>query len=649
MSKTGGGLSPEYPPTRMARENRQRISLLAALMLALSLLLGLAVQLQEARQNGLRAVEAMVRDTLKTVLASTKQDARIALVDIDEDTLRTVGAWPWSRSRLADLAERLLDTHRVKRVVFDLVLPASGDAVGDARLAALARQGLLVLAQAFDYADRHNPARAGTPTGALDRPWHGPVAAATGHVANVDSLSDARCVGNVGFRPDFDGRLRRLPLVTQWQGASYPTLAVAALQCSHGPDAALAAARRVPLARDGTWELRFARTDRHYLAVPAAVALDAPAIPELADRITLVASSALGLSDRVTTPLSASAAGVTVHAVALTELLDIVDGATPTPPPPALLPIWLVASTLLVWWAIARWRRLRAIAACSAVALAGWLGLALWTIRAGQPQAVTPALWTYAGLVGLFLPIDWSLSQTRIRARTRLLSRYLAKPVLDELLRADTSDPLQPQLVEISVLIADMEDYTRITARSTLPDAAALTTEFLERLTRPILAHRGTLDSYTGDGVLAFWGAPLNTPAHADLALQAALEILDEVSRFNAERRANGVFPVRVRIGIATGVALVGELGTRFRSSYTAIGDVVNTASRLQQAARNAQYDIVVSSDTAQAVRQHSLVSIGKPNLPGLPSREAFTPIMRPPVPPASQAAAATDPSAATA
>ena len=300
---------------------------------------------------------------------------------------------------------------RAVLVVFDLVLPDASlgkDTTGEARLAALGREGLLVPAQAFDYVRRDPRVIAGRPGGALAGPWSGPAMPATGHVANFPALSQARCVGNVGFTPDFDGQVRRLALLTVWRGAYYPTLALAALQCARGIRDPAASLASLKLDATGRWPIPFTRHLDRYLAVPAAAVLQDDALPSLAGRIVLVGSSALGLSDRVATPLSPSTAGVTVHAAALSGLLDLADGRIPAAAPAKLTIAWLPLSTLLLWWAIARWRRLRAISAALFGALAGWLVVTAWSLDAGQAQPVTAALWSYAWLMGVYLPVEWA-------------------------------------------------------------------------------------------------------------------------------------------------------------------------------------------------------------------------------------------------
>ncbi|HEY0879041.1 MAG TPA: adenylate/guanylate cyclase domain-containing protein [Zeimonas sp.] len=608
----------------------------SASMLALALLVGVVVYALDGRGPLLRSVEHALRDGFVRMLVERTPDPRIGLVDIDEESLRRSGPWPWPRRLLADLVERLVSTHGAALVVLDLVLPepaAGNDASGDLRLAALARERLLVSAQAFDYVRRELPVRTGVPGGAFAHVDALPAVAATGHVAGFAGLAAQGCVGNVGFAPDADGQVRRLPLLTEWRGERYPTLALAALSCVRDDLDYAAIVRALPVDGEGQWQLRYGRDPSAFDALPAHAVFDADAAhAALRGRIVLVGSSALGLSDRVATPLASSVAGVLVHAGALGDLLDAearqarggFAWSVALALPVALA--WLLVSTLLLWRAIGRAHRLHAIAAALVLALGGWLALSLWIVDGGRPLPVSAPLWSYAFLMLVQLPFEWSAAQSRVRARTRLLSRYVARPVLDELLARETDDPLSTRHAEISVLIADMQDYTRMTAHSTLEETAALTRGFLDCLTRPVLEGMGTLDKYTGDGLVAFWGAPLPVTDHAPRALRAALGILATVEHFNRRRVARGELPVRVRIGLATGRALVGDLGTPFRSTYTAVGDVINLASRLQQAARDFDDDIVASHAFAEACPHTVFRPIGAISPRGLQREEVFSP-----------------------
>jgi adenylate cyclase len=215
------------------------------------------------------------------------------------------------------------------------------------------------------------------------------------------------------------------------------------------------------------------------------------------------------------------------------------------------------------------------------------------------------------------VPFAWQMTQRQSRQLLGTLHQYVAKAVVDELLRSDISDPLTPGLRTVTTLIADMEGYTAQVESLSMEEAAELTRVFLDCLTGPVMHHGGTLDKYTGDGLVAFWGAPLPNPRHADQALTAAREIVRRVSALSAEREADGKPRLRVRIGIESGPAMAGDFGTSFRSIYTAVGDSVNTASRLEQAARDYPHDVIIGAGTVERSREHEFMLLGERQLRG--------------------------------
>jgi adenylate cyclase len=252
--------------------------------------------------------------------------------------------------------------------------------------------------------------------------------------------------------------------------------------------------------------------------------------------------------------------------------------------------------------------------------------MALWGVREQIEWSITSPLCGYLFLLLVAVPFEWRQSQREAQHVTETLSHYVARPVLDELRRRGLTYSLEPQLREVTVLIADMQDYTRMTSSLSLEEAAQLTKGFLDCLTRPVLAHGGTLDKYSGDGLVAFWGAPLLCPDQADQAVSAALEILRDVEVFNANRVAQGMAAVRVRIGIESGQALVGDLGTPFRSTYTAVGNCINFASRLEAAARDLPTQLLIGSAANANLVKHHTKPLGKITLRGTQTTiEVFT------------------------
>ncbi|HEX8405746.1 MAG TPA: adenylate/guanylate cyclase domain-containing protein [Duganella sp.] len=562
-----------------------------------------------------------LRDRFLRLRASDAPETRLVVIDIDEASLAALGPWPWPRARLASLAELLLGDYQARAVALDLVFPEPADAGGDTRLAMLARFGPLVLAQAFDF-NGTLPLRVGHPGGGRAAP-RGRAVAASGVVANHAGLAPAARIGNIGFIPDADGMLRRLPLYTWYEGRRFPTLSLALLEASApsaAPPAPPAAGPRGATDgdRDGLLRIPYHRTWQAYTVIPAAAILARQIAPSmLADKLVLVGSSSLGLSDRVATPLSASTSGLLVHAAALSALLDGAAGAAPAPwPGTAIALLFTAAVALLSAYTLARRSALVNIALLAAASLA-WLGLT-WLLLPHDDafNSAAPLLANFF-LLAAGVPLAWQMTQRQSRRLLGTLRQYVADAVVDQLLRSNLVDPLAPVRCEVTTLIADMQGYTGHVAALPVEQAAELTRDFLDCLTRPVLEQHGTLDKYTGDGLVAFWGAPLPVADHADQALAAARGIAAAMAGFNAGRAARGQAPLRVRIGIESGVAMAGDFGSSARSIYTAVGDSVNVASRLETLARELPHDIVVGPGTATLARRHTLVPIGQTTLRG--------------------------------
>jgi adenylate cyclase len=561
-----------------------------------------------------------LRDRFVRAHASTEPETRLVVVDIDEISLAELGPWPWPRERIATLLEHLLADYGARGVALDFVFPEAADGDGDARMAALAEYGPLVLAQAFDF-EGNNPVRVGAVAGgaAVVRP-DGEVAA-SGFIANHRGLARAAHTGNIGLIPDKDGMIRRLPMQTRFDARAYPTLSLALLGCCGGgapgpsaqpaPTGALTSGkglRRVPFSR--SWDA---------YTVAGASDVIALRLPEqfFKDKLVLVGSSALGLLDRVATPLAASTSGMQVHAAALTSLLDIEQGKAPTAWPGA--PIAILFAALVSLMAAYTFPRLSALSnvAILGAASAAWLGLAYLIAPHDALFSTTGPLVSNLFLLAVAVPFAWQQAQRESRQLLGTLRQYVADAVVDELLRSNLKDPLAPTQRAVTTLIADMEGYTGHVESLPVEQAAQLTRDFLNCLTGPVLAQHGTLDKYTGDGLVAFWGAPLPIDDHADLALDAALAIVAEMKTFNSDRAALGLAPVRVRIGIESGIAMAGDFGSKSRSIYTAVGDSVNVASRLETLARDLPYNVIIGPGTAQAVRRHKLFLLGETMLRG--------------------------------
>lgn len=609
--------------TLLTLPSLSRAALLRAAVAAAALALAVWSQ---ALPAGLGAYlgDDWLRDRFLAAGASASPDTRLVVIDINEASLAQSGPWPWPRERIATLVEQLLGFYGARGVALDLVLPEPADAGGDARLAMLARHGPLVLPLAFDY-NGAAALRVGALSGGSPAPAPGGAVPASGYIANHAGLAGAAHIGNIGFIPDRDGMIRHLPRQTWFGGRLYPTLSLALLDCCAGPAPAPAPGPTGAISADpgngpglGLGRLPYSRRWDAYTVVTASDILAQRWPAALIEgKLVLVGSSSLGLADRVATPLSPNTSGLLVHAAALTAQLDAREGLAPTPWPGALLAIGFAAAvTLAASYTFPRLSALSNMALLLAASLA-WLLLA-WLIvphdavfNAGGPLLV------HLFLLLVAVPQAWQSSQRQSRRLLGTLRQYVADAVVDELLRSNLRDPLAPRRGDVTTLIADMEGYTGHVAALPVEQAAELTRDFLNCLTAPVLARRGTLDKYTGDGLVAFWGAPLPVADHADQALDAALAIVAAVGALNAGRAAQGLAPLRVRIGIESGEAMAGDFGSSSRSIYTAVGDGVNVASRLETAARDLPHDVIVGPGTAQRCRRHALTRLGELTLRG--------------------------------
>jgi len=593
----------------LSRPTTRKLAIEAGLIVA-GLLLAILSLSRPLDTSPFSVFEYWLRDTALRLVADQKPEPKVILVDIDELSLKAQGSWPWSRSSLANLVKQLNDRFGARIVALDVVLPDSKDHRGDAGLLRLATERKLVLSQVFDYAPRDTPIKTGQPAAGIAPPLATTVNPstqnATGYVANHAGLAAAPCVGNIGFVPDADGKLRQVIHQTLYQDKLYPSLSLAIIQClTLGPQTDSSPIESSAAA------LLFDIKPNRWTVIPAkdifAATQSVTEAEELRaliqNKIVIIGSSALGLADRVATPISANMSGMFVHAQALSELL------TPRGYESQRLPAFATAFVhvgfvLGLGVVILRIRKALGLWLSVGLIFFIWLIFAVVQIRAGNPIAQSAALWGFLVIGLTLIPALWLSERQRTRYISDVLARYVSTPVLREILSRQDTNTLKPKSAEITVLVADMASYSETVSQQSLDDAASITRDFLSQITEPVWTCRGTLDRYTGDGLIAFWGAPVDQPDHALRALQAAEMMRNRLRILNTENAAKGLPKISLRIGIASGTAMVGDFGTPKRANYTAVGNCINMASRLEAAARDLTTDIVISETTAELIKQ---------------------------------------------
>ncbi len=562
--------------------------------------------------------------------ASVEAPEEIVVLLIDEASLAAmnpvVGRWPWPRAVFGEILEFLsLGTPRA--VVVDILFTedeAAGPGGGDGDLA-LARAGAASgrVIHAFQlFADDEADAPAPMPeavTGRFAVGDNGPAPpAADGYAAFQLPLEpvaeSARRLGVVTTRPDRDGVYRTLPPLHRYDGRLFPALGTAAaldagaavtggaLLDAEGRPAPLSATGAVPVNYYGEFETvsmsavldsiqRLHRGDLDGLPVDPR---------EFDDRIVFIGASAVGLHDLKATPLSGTTPGVFLHASLTGNLLT---GGTLSTASSRGVAAATVLLALLTAAAILASNRLLLQIGVPALVAAGWIG---WTFHR---QAAAGVVWEAAGplaavaVVSLATFAFLGFTEGRERARVhRMLGQYVSPTVLQEVLDQKTgiigADVGASE--ELTILFSDLRGFTSLSEKLPPEQLVEALNTYLGAMSEKIFEQEGTLDKFIGDAILAFWGAPIHQPDHADRAVRAAFLMvrgMDDVNRRLAEL---GAPPLAMGVGLHSGRAILGNIGSEKKLDYTVIGDAVNLASRVEGLTKGYGAPLLVTEDTRE-------------------------------------------------
>jgi adenylate cyclase len=592
-------------------------------------------------------------------------DDRVVILDIDEKSLKEEGRWPWGRDRLALLMDKLFDKYGIAVLGFDVVFAEKDESSGLKVLQKLGQNQLknqlkdvpqfqAVLSRIqpqLDYdnlfANRiknrkvvlgyyFNTGSESNISGVLPEPafpagtFKGrsvEFVTANSYGANLPELQIAAASGG-HFNPtvDSDGVIRRVPMIQQYSGAFYESLSLAMvrtllgqprLQPIYGEEKGgyselegfkletAAGKLEIPVDSDGSSFVPY-RGDQGsfpYISITD-VLHDRVKLEQLRDKIVLVGTTSLGLLDMRATPVSKNYPGVEVHANMISGILDQNLKARPAYMLGAEV-LWLLLIGVALSFLLPQMGALKAMLVTALVAATSTgLNIALWHYgNINMPAADT--LLMISLLFALNMSYGYFVESRTKRQITGLFGQYVPKEVVEEMAEHPESVSMEGDSREMSILFSDVRGFTTISEG--IKDAKELSeymNEFLTPLSRVIYKHRGTIDKYMGDCIMAFWNAPLPDTVHARNAILAGIEMQAALKDVNSSQKfkERGWPEIQIGVGINTGTVSVGNMGSEVRVAYTVMGDAVNLASRLESITKQYGVGLIVGENTRNAV-----------------------------------------------
>ncbi|MEO6279599.1 adenylate/guanylate cyclase domain-containing protein [Roseateles sp.] len=577
-------------------------------------------------------------------------DPPVRIVDIDDESLRRVGQWPWPRDQVARLLADI-GSSQPAAVAVDVLFaerdgtaPGAGGAGGaaapDADLARTLAQGKVVLG--FGLTPRRTAPPPGAdpdddgltlkagyfPLGGDPVPF---LPAFAGSVANLAELQQAAAgQGAMTFIPDVDGIVRQVPLVLSLDGRLVPSLTAEALRLaagvghytvrSEGNNGGVIDVRigeRV-IATDasGSFWVHYARPQPARY-IPAWQVLD-HSLPAdaLKGKVVLVGTSAQGLMDLRFSPLGGIIAGVEVHAQALEQVLSGRHLSRPGWTPALEWLAMLLGGTLV---GVLAMKRSAAVSSAGFVALSGAMGGAAWAAFVHGQVLVDPVA-PLLGMALVFIPttvMRYLQSERRQRWMKQTFSRYVSPNLVDYLITHPDALVLEGRRQRCSFVFTDLAGFTKLMETMDPTTAVGLVNRYLDRMIAIAFEHDGTLDRIVGDAVAIMFSAPVEQTNHEQRALRCALQMHAFSRRYVDDLARRGIAFSETRIGVHTGEVTVGNFGGEAIFDYRALGDPVNTAARLEGANKYLGTLICVSEATLAGCPGAPARPIGRLRLAG--------------------------------
>jgi adenylate cyclase len=560
---------PPFLARILSGKNTRAISLLLAAASVFTI-----TALYYTQNPFLEAFEAKSYDLrFKDLRGAIPVNPDIAIIAIDDKSIARLGRFPWSRTKYVPLLKRL-SAAGAKAVLFDEFFPETESPAADRAFAnAIRKAGNVILGISFD----------------LNRQFQ-----VTGSTRSIPLIGrSAAGIGLINILPEDDGVNRRNLLVVNDNGKLVPSLglagAMAALgekKISIGPFAIRLGPRSIPVGRNSAMWINYTGPPGNYPRYSFADVVTGRIDPALLkNKILFVGATALGIYDMRVTPFSGNAPGVEVHA---TVADDIISGRfIHRTGLESLFNIAMIITLGLLTFYLTNRLRLYAAIPVAILLAAAYLWLSYWMFLQGHwvsmvypPLAIATALLTGGGF--RYLVLERSAREMR-----SMFSSYLSTKLVAQLEKDPEAAKIGGDYRDVTVLFTDIKSFTSFSEKHTAQEVVARLNEYLAAMVQIIYQHDGTVDKFIGDGIMAYWGAPISQPDHARLASACALAMQETMVSLRQKWEKDGEEPFSIRGGLQSGEVVAGNVGSNGKKmEYTVIGDTVNQAARLESTAK---------------------------------------------------------------
>lgn len=628
----------------------KRISKHSARIVALLLsIVFIWLSLNVGQSSGLMTrIEYLLYDwRFNLMLPLTKRsgsDHRIAIIDIDEDSVVEQGRFPWSRHTIAKLVDRLGEAGVVV-TAFDVVFSEAEvnpvdqlEKQGGERTMSLATENQWqTIAQSVDadqrfsqslteqdvvlgffFQDEGQYKNGQLPAGIFTIPdeWSNQlvVTKRPGFTGNLPVLQSAASGGGfVTMFPDFDGTVRRTPLVIRYEDKIYPSLSLAAAMrylfleevepkvAEVGNVLAMTelSVSEFPAPTDpqGFVRVPYQGGAYTYPYISATDVIEGRLEPGVLEgAVVFVGTSAIGLADLRSTPMGPQYPGVEVHANILDALLSGGFAQKPDWEAGATVLQLLVISLMIVIWLPKFGPQLMLATALTIIALTMTSNFYLWVQGIDLPYAASLLLTITLTMVFV---ADGFLKENASRKMLKgMFDQYVPPAHIDQMMNNPDAYSFSGESKELTVLFSDIRSFTNISESLSAQELKLMLNTYFTPITKEIFDFHGTIDKYVGDMVMAFWGAPIDDPNHRNNAVMTALRMQEVTEQLKPMFKAQGLPEINIGVGVNTGYMNVGDMGSSYRRSYTVLGDAVNLGSRLESITKFYGAKVLIGEET---------------------------------------------------